>query len=100
MKVTQQRAREMYEIVENYVFSADELTSSQQKKLALVKERYGFKEQTFLNAVNAVKSGEPDYNAAGKPVPGSEERKKRKALADAGLAPGQVTAFLNVMKSK
>ena len=96
MKVAPTRARLMYEMLKSYVYAVRDLDTSGQKRLKEAKV-YGYTENQFLKAYNAIKLADARHYANGETIPGSLKKSQREMLMAVGFTQPQAARLLNIL---
>ena len=97
LKVSEERALKMFNIVEKYKYSIDELTENQRARAKLAKDRYGIAERDYLKMMNAVLGIEADKYRNGDIIKYSKERKQRAAIMAAGYSAERANQFIRTL---
>jgi hypothetical protein len=96
---SESKAEEMYYKIESYLYPGDDLDEAKEKKVKLCK-KYGFTENEYMKAYNALRGVTGTKNRAGKTISGSEKRNKMKALHDAGFAGAKATKMYQILEGE
>ena len=97
--MTQEKAQQVYNVMDKYKFSKAEFSENQQYQMEYAEKR-GLRQADYIAMHNAIIGVESSKAANGKTINGTLERNRKTALAKAGYSGSQIATFIRSLGQK